>query len=89
MKTLANELGRIREEFLTPYADCDSIVNDFCEDMLNKKSLMMLDTYVFLSEVIKEGEYLSLDFGGSQWHESDRDWQNRLRRMHGVCRKDQ
>lgn len=65
MNDLINELEKIREEFLTPYADCNPIINDFYEDMCNKKSLRMLNTYVFLKDSIKEGEYLALDFGGS------------------------
>lgn len=65
MRTLANELERIREEFLSPYVDCDSIVNDFCKDMLSKRTVRMLNTYVFLHDSIRQGEYLALDFGGS------------------------
>ena len=65
MNDLINELEKIREEFLAPYTNCNPIINDFYEDMCNKKTLRMLNTYIFLRDSIKEGEYLALDFGGS------------------------
>lgn len=65
MNDLINELERISEEFLDPYTDCNPIINDFYEDMCKKKTLRMLNTYIFLKDSIKEGEFLALDFGGS------------------------
>ena len=65
MNDLTNELERIREEFLAPYADCNSIINDFYEDMSNKRTLRMLNTYIFLNKCMEKGAYLALDFGGS------------------------
>ena len=65
MNTLSSELGIIKEEFLSPYNDCEPIIEAFCEDMKKKHTLKMLNTFIFCQNSIKNGEYLALDFGGS------------------------
>lgn len=65
MNTLSGELRKIREEFLSQYANCEPIIKAFFEDMKKKESLKMLNTFVFCKGLIKSGEYLALDFGGS------------------------
>lgn len=65
MEFLSSELASIRDEFLVLYNNCEPIINEFYEDMKKKNNLMMLNTYVFCNNSIKSGEYLALDFGGS------------------------
>lgn len=65
MNTLSSELDIIKEEFLSPYSNCEPIIEAFCEDMKKKQTLKMLNTYIFCYDHIKDGEYLALDFGGS------------------------
>lgn len=63
---LTRELTKIKHEFLSPYNDCKTIINGFAADMDDKKSLKMLKTFISFNDTsIKPGEYLSLDFGGS------------------------
>lgn len=65
MNTLSCELRRIREEFLLPYGDLEPLIDAFCEDMRRKQTVKMLNTFVFLRDFVKSGNYLALDFGGS------------------------
>lgn len=39
--------------------------NLFCEDMNVKESLKMLPAHIYMDKAIKPGEYIALDFGGS------------------------
>ena len=65
MNTLSYELKRIREEFLLPCSNYQTIIDAFCEDMKRKQTVKMLNTFVFWRDIIKSGNYLALDFGGS------------------------
>ena len=62
---LTRELTKIKHEFLSSFNDCKTIINGFATDMDEKKSLRMLKTFISFNDTIKPGEYLSLDFGGS------------------------
>lgn len=56
----------IAHDFLYPYdGDCEALIKSFEDDMRSKKSLKMLNTYVFCNKVFKKGEYLALDIGGT------------------------
>ena len=62
---LTKELERIENEIDITEYQFQKIVKTFETDMKNKKMLKMLHTYVFPKFDVTPGEYLAVDFGGT------------------------
>ena len=66
MSRLVCNIRDIANDFLNPYSENrEALIKSFEDDMREKNSLKMLNTYVFCKKVFKEGEYLALDIGGT------------------------
>jgi len=63
---LREELNKIREEFTISNSTLGNLANNFYIDMVEKTMLKMLKTYVVMdTDSVLDGEYLSIDIGGS------------------------
>jgi hexokinase len=65
MQVLQGELNKIDAAFDITKYQMEQLSFSFYNDMKNRKTLKMLPTYMYCPEKINKGEYLALDFGGT------------------------
>lgn len=62
---LKKELLQIKNQFKLSKKDLETVRDSFCKDMAEKKRLKMLSTHISPILKIKQGEYITIDLGGS------------------------